>query len=109
MRNGVFDATFFGCEHATRTQLGWTPALSYGAAAALAVALDFPLDAAVKQAMAAPAHEPAPTGGALAATWRLLRLRGLGVFAGLAAKACEFATSYAVTGACSTHVTRWLT
>lgn len=108
LRNGIFDATFFGCEHTARNHWGWTPALSYGAAAALAVTLDFPLDAAVKQSMAAPAHTIAEPGGPLGATWRLLRLRGLGVFAGLTAKACEFAVSYAVTGACSTHVTRVL-
>lgn len=104
LRNGVFDATFFGCEHSAQ-RLGWAPAFSYGAAAALAVALDFPLDAAVKQSMAAPPHEPT-TSGPLTATWRLLRDRRLGVFAGFAAKVCEFATSYAVTGACSTYVTR---
>ena len=106
LRNGIFDATFFGCEHAAK-QYGVPPAVSYGAAAALAVALDFPLDAAVKQSMAAPPHEPA-TFGPLTATVRLLRARGLGAFAGLSAKACEFAISYAVTGACSTHVKNWL-
>jgi len=107
LRNGVFDATFFGSEYAARQQWGWTPALSYGAAAALAVTLDFPLDAAVKQSMAAAPSE-VPTRGPLAATLALVRERRLGVFAGLGAKACEFAISYSVTGACSTHVTRWL-
>ena len=109
LRNAIFDATFFGCEHTARHHWGWTPALSYGAAAALAVTLDFPLDAAVKQSMAAAPHAPVERGGPLGATWRLLRARGLGAFAGLSAKACEFAISYAVTGACSTHVTRLLT
>lgn len=107
LRNGVFDATFFGSEYAARQQWGCSPALSYGAAAALAVTLDFPLDVAVKQMMAAPPHE-VPARGPLGATVALLRERRLRIFAGLGAKACEFAMSYSVTGACSTHVTRWL-
>ena len=45
----------------------------------------------------------------LAATWALLRVQRAGVYAGLAAKVAEFAVSYAVTGACSTHVARALT
>ena len=107
IRNGIFDATFFGCEHAARHHGGLPPAVSYGAAAALAVALDYPVDAVVKRSMAAPPSEPARW--PLHETFRSLRTRGLGVFAGLGAKACEFFISYAVTGACSTHVTRLLT
>ena len=53
LRNGLFDMTFFGVENLARGA-GLPPALSYAAAAALAVTLDFPLDAAVKRAMAAP-------------------------------------------------------
>ena len=90
-----------------RNELGMPPALSYGAAAALAVTIDFPLDATVKQSMAAPPHER-PSGGPIASMIGLLRKRRFLVFAGLSAKAIEFAVSYAVTGACSGYAVRLL-
>ena len=68
---------------------------------------DFPLDATVKQSMAAPPHER-PSGGPIASMIGLLRKRRFGVFAGLSAKAIEFAVSYAVTGACSGYAVRLL-
>jgi len=106
LRNAVFDSTFFVTEHAARTQLGAPSALSFGGAAALAVAIDFPLDAAVKGSMAAgPEKLVQPP---LAATMALLRERRANVFLGLTAKACEFAVSYAVTGQCSAVVRGWL-
>ncbi len=105
LRNAVFDSTFFASEHAARTQLGVPSALSFGGAAALAVVVDFPLDAAVKRSMAAaPGEIVQPP---LAATMSLLRERRANVFLGLTAKAMEFATSYAVTGQCSVYVARW--
>ena len=39
LRNGLFDSTFFGCEHLMRNELGTPAAVSYGAAAALAVTI----------------------------------------------------------------------
>ena len=39
LRNGLFDSTFFGCEHLMRNELGMPAAVSYGAAAALAVTI----------------------------------------------------------------------
>jgi hypothetical protein len=108
MRNAVFDATFFGSEHAARHRLGLPHALSYGLAAVLAVSVDFPLDVAVKRLMASPRHEPPPRGGPLALMWGLLREQRSGAFRGLTAKAAEFCTSYAVTGWASTYVLRVL-
>lgn len=100
-RNGVFDSVFFGCEHALRSA-GLPPEASYAVAAALAVTIDFPIDVAVKRAMAAPAG--ADVRWPVESAWRLLRTRGLGTFTGLRVKACEFGVSYCVTGACSRHV-----
>ena len=108
LRNGVFDSCFFGIEHQARHRLGLPPTLSYALAAAAAVTLDFPLDVAVKRLMAAPATESPPAGGALRLMAHLLRERRLLVFAGLGAKACEFALSYGVTGFASTYVQRAL-
>ena len=76
-------------------------------AAAAALTLDFPIDVAVKRAMAAPADAPV-AGGVLRTTVNLIRDRRLLVFTGLSAKVCEFATSYGVTGWASTHVNRAL-
>ena len=55
--------------------------------------------------MASSPAEPARV-GPLAATWRLLSARRFGAVRGLAPKACEFATSYAVTGAVSGHAVK---
>ena len=107
-RNALFDATFFASEHAARSKAGAPPALSYGCAAALAVVIDYPLDAAVKRAMAVPPSGTLSERKMLSATWALLRERRAGIFTGLLAKVCEFAISYAVTGYCSSHVVRWL-
>jgi hypothetical protein len=106
-RNAIFDSIFFGTEYATRQRLGLPPAASYGCAAALAVAMDFPIDSAVKGMMAAPTGRPT-SGGVLVATLRLARERRLGIFAGLRIKCAEFALSYAVTGFASTYVLRVL-
>jgi hypothetical protein len=102
LRNACFDSIFFGSENWLRGFL--PPGLSYGFAAALAVALDYPLDAAVKRLMAAPPE--ASVRGPLAETWALVRCRGWGAFNGLRAKGVEFFVSYCVTGLCSTHVVR---
>ena len=106
-RNAVFDSTFFCSEHLLRKG-GAPPAVSYGCAAALAVVVDFPLDAAVKRSMAVP-----PTTELrqqqlwpLRATWALVRERRAAVFAGLLAKVFEFAISYSVTGYCSKFLVR---
>lgn len=104
LRNAVFDSTFFGSEYQARTRLGLPPAVSYGCAAALAVTIDYPLDVAVKNLMAAPVHEPAPPGGALGLLASIVRDRRLLIFAGLGAKCAEFALSYGVTGWSSTYV-----
>ena len=48
LRSALFDSTFFGTEISLRTQTCLPPSLSYALAAALAVVVDFPLDAAVK-------------------------------------------------------------
>ena len=108
LRNGAFDACFFGCEYQARHRLGLPPALSYALAAALAVTVDFPLDVAVKRLMAAPASDQPPRGGALVLMVELIRERRWLVFTGLGAKACEFALSYGVTGFSSTYVQRLL-
>ena len=104
LRNAVFDSTFFGCEHQARHRLGLPATLSYALAAALAVTFDFPIDVAVKRIMAAPMGEPPPRGGAPGLMARLLHERRWLVFAGLGAKACEFALSYGVTGFASSYV-----
>ena len=104
LRNAVFDSTFFGCEYQARHRLGLPATLSYALAAALAVTFDFPIDVAVKRMMAAPMAEPPPRGGALGLMSRLLLERRWLVFAGLGAKACEFALSYGVTGFASSYV-----
>ena len=104
LRNALFDSTFFGVEHQARTRLGLPPALSYGCAAATAVAIDFPLDVAVKRMMATPIHEPAPSGGALGLVLTLCRERRLLIFTGLGVKSIEFGISYGVTGFSSTYV-----
>ena len=106
LRNGVFDCTFFGTEHALSKHAGASPAASYACAAAMAVALDFPLDVAVKRSMAAPLSSSVEL--PLSATLRLLRERRWNVFRGLAPKAVEFAVSYAVTGYVSSFVVAWL-
>ena len=98
LRNGVFDSTFFGCEHALR-EIGLPPELSFAAAAALAMTVDFPIDVAVKRSMAVPPGRDVRW--PVAATVRLLRANGLATFAGINLKACEYAVSYFVTGACS--------
>ena len=105
LRNALFDSTFFATEHAAATH-GAPPALSFGGAAALAVVVDFPLDATVKRSMAAPPG--ASVRPPLVAMWALLREHRFGVFLGLGAKAAEFATSYAVTGQCSPYISSWL-
>jgi len=108
VRNAVFDSVFFSSEHTLRNKLDAPPAASYAIAAAAALSLDFPIDVAVKRAMAAPADAPV-RGGVLRATFNLVRERRLLVFTGLSAKVCEFATSYGVTGWASTHVNKVLT
>ena len=103
LRNAMADSIFFGTENLLRHS-GWPPGLSYPAAMALAVTLDFPLDSAVKRMMAAPAEQRVR--GPLAETWALVRARRWGAFNGLRAKAVEFFVSYCVTGLASTHVAR---
>jgi hypothetical protein len=100
LRNATFDSIFFGSEHAMR-KAGLPPEVSYAVAAVLGMVIDFPLDAAVKRSMATPVAQDVRW--PVASAWRLLRTRGLGAFAGLRAKACEFGVSYCVTGA----VSRW--
>ncbi len=104
VRNGVFDATFFGGEHLLRHECGLPPEASYALAAALALSIDFPIDVHVQRAMAAPPNEP--VGWPIASAWRLLRTSGPRTFAGLHMKVLEFALSYAVTGACSRFLVR---
>lgn len=107
-RNAVFDSVFFATEHGARNKANAPPALSYACAAALAVTLDFPLDAAVKRSMAVPPSEPLRHPWPLLATLNLLREKRLAIFCGLGAKTVEFAISFAVTGYCSTTVLRWM-
>lgn len=107
-RNAVFDATFFATENMAQKS-GLPPAMSYAMGAALAVVLDFPLDAAVKRSMAAGLDDVTAGGmsdGAWRATARLLVERRLTVFNGLCAKVAEFAISYAVTGQCAAVLTQ---
>ena len=85
---------------------GLPAGLSYAVAAALAVTIDFPLDAAVKRSMAASPDEKvrAP----LAATWHLVQTRRWRIFNGLLAKVAEFSISYCVTGLCGAPLVRML-
>ena len=104
MRNSLFDCTFFSVENAGR-QRGLPPWLSYAVAAATAVVADYPLDVAVKRSMAAPPDQQVQ--GPLRSMVQLLRAAPTSSFVGLRAKAAEFSISYAVTGLCSTYVSRF--
>ena len=98
---------FFGGEHLLHTHGGLPSALSYAAAAALAMTLDFPVDAAVKRGFAAAPTCAVPS--PLAEASRRLTQQGLrSTFRGLSAKAGEFTCSYFVTGAVSGHVVKLL-
>ena len=103
LRNAVFDATFFGTEHAARRYGSLPPEATYALGAVAAITLDFPLDVALKRNMAAPTTSPVPRVGATLLAFRLLRDRGFRVvFTGLGVKSCEFGVSYACTGYVST-------
>jgi len=111
LRNGIFDATFFGTEHSLQ-QLGGTgtgttgwpqsQSVRFALAAVAAVIVDYPVDAAVKRSMAVGSHQVVAY-GPLQATYRFVvhdcQLSLTRVYRGLSCKGLEFAVSYFCTGA----------
>ena len=86
LRNAVFDATFFGTEHAAAALGSLPPEATYALGAVAAITLDFPLDVA-RRNVTWPRRRPSQVRSRVGATllaFRLLRDRGFRVvFAGL--------------------------
>lgn len=106
IRNGIFDSTFFGCQHLYQ-QKGMTPGASYGLAAATAVLMGYSLDIAVKKQMVVP-PEKVPR-GMLAiihdlyqgpSLWRAL----LRAHNGMSPKIVEFTINYSTIGLSSVYI-----
>ena len=66
---------------------------------------DYAFDVVAKRLLVVPPEKDASGQlGILRETYKVISEEGLGVFRGLGAKTCEFAVSYAVTGACAATV-----
>ena len=92
-------ALFFLNAHLLREQ-GWSPGLAFAASASIAVVVDYPVDAAVKYAMALPPEERVPN--MMSTIRQLYRTGGMTcLYRGLLPKVCEFAVNYFVIGVAS--------
>ena len=99
-------ALFFLNAHLLREQ-GWSPGLAFAASASVAVVVDYPVDAAVKYAMALPPEKRVP--GILPAVRQLYGAGGMTrLYRGLLPKVCEFAVNYFVIGVASQIVCTFL-
>ena len=107
LRNGLFDSTFFGCQHLFQARYGLPPGQSYGLAAATAVLLGYSLDIAVKRQMMIPPYEI--PGDFVKITQGLYRGRSFGdafvrAHRGIFPKMIEFSINYSAIGVSSVYI-----
>eukprot|EP00566_Odontella_aurita_P018757 CAMPEP_0113535780 /NCGR_PEP_ID=MMETSP0015_2-20120614/5900_1 /TAXON_ID=2838 /ORGANISM="Odontella" /LENGTH=314 /DNA_ID=CAMNT_0000435081 /DNA_START=154 /DNA_END=1094 /DNA_ORIENTATION=+ /assembly_acc=CAM_ASM_000160 len=112
VRNAIFDSTFFGCKHILEDRLSkkypghpyLDSGCAYGAAALVAVMVDYAVDVTAKRLYANGPERNVPQVGVLRSTVSNIISQGSTLFRGLGFKCVEFSLSYLITGLMAANV-----
>lgn len=112
-RNAIFDSTFFGTKRVLEDRWnnnirGTTASagFAYGAAAIVAVTVDYAVDVSAKRTYSVGPERPIPTMGVVRHTLHIVSNEGMKIFRGLGMKSVEFGISYMITGLMAPHIVR---